>query len=311
MNTLTQGISTELKGFYTAGVDRRHDLYQVPDETIIQQARSVACLVEKTLLKSNGDHQSSFVNNVDSLSQYIQKAYKHPPENNVAFLDQPAPGLGTAFLIRDQYLLTAAHCVCYEDTDILDQELIEKLRVIFDYQMNSEDRCNQSFETYQIKKVVKYDYARRRHKWADWALLKLDRKVKGRTPLELDFSDVKDKQKVYMLGHPVGLPQKYTSGAKVRKNGDSDQFGADLDAFEGNSGSPVFDKDTGKVIGILCVGNTDFEKTPDRRHMKVAVAKPNGGYELCQRISAMDIQGLIQREEASKSFFCRKVCVLQ
>jgi len=56
---------------------------------------------------------------------------------------------------------------------------------------------------------------------------------------------------VYMIGHPSGLPQKVAVNASVRSLEGAAYFYTSLDAFQGNSGSPVFDRNTGEVIGIL------------------------------------------------------------
>jgi V8-like Glu-specific endopeptidase len=54
-------------------------------------------------------------------------------------------------------------------------------------------------------------------------------------------------QPVYILGHPCGLPLKYSAGAQVRGI-DESFFSADLNVYCGNSGSPVIDRDTHEVI---------------------------------------------------------------
>ena len=69
---------------------------------------------------------------------------------------------------------------------------------------------------------------------------------------------VADDEKVYVLGHPSGLPLKYAPGAQVRGNDDPSFFVANLDTYGGNSGSPVFNERTGEVEGILVRGETDY-----------------------------------------------------
>ena len=63
-----------------------------------------------------------------------------------------------------------------------------------------------------------------------------------------------------MLGHPSGLPMKYTGGAKAFEIEDN-YFTTNLDSFGGNSGSPVFNAKTLEVEGILVRGDVDY--TPD------------------------------------------------
>lgn len=65
-----------------------------------------------------------------------------------------------------------------------------------------------------------------------------------------------------MIGHPMGLPLKVASGARVRRVDSSKRFVANLDAYRANSGSPVlsWDEDLGlRVEGILVSGERDFK----------------------------------------------------
>ena len=95
----------------------------------------------------------------------------------------------------------------------------------------------------------------------DWALLKLDRKVGGRTYATLSRRNIKIGNPIYVIGHPLGLPLKYVPGAfmhDIKIN----YFWADLDVFMGNPGSPVFDSDTHEVIGLVVRGHEmDFRWT--------------------------------------------------
>jgi hypothetical protein len=87
----------------------------------------------------------------------------------------------------------------------------------------------------------------------------LDRRA-GRAPLKVSLHDVAKGQELYMIGHPAGLPAKYADDAVVVDlREDRKLFSADLDAYGGNSGSPVFDKATGRVVGVLVAGENDFE----------------------------------------------------
>jgi hypothetical protein len=64
--------------------------------------------------------------------------------------------------------------------------------------------------------------------------------------------------RLFVIGHPCGLPQKYAPGAKVRHNSATPFFVANLDTYGGNSGSPVFNAASYKVEGILVRGENDF-----------------------------------------------------
>jgi V8-like Glu-specific endopeptidase len=94
----------------------------------------------------------------------------------------------------------------------------------------------------------------------DYALIRLDRKVVGRTPLKYRKSGkIAEGQEIVVIGHPTGLPTKVAGGANVRENHRDVFFNANLDTFGGNSGSAVFNADTGEVEGILVRGEQDYE----------------------------------------------------
>jgi hypothetical protein len=59
------------------------------------------------------------------------------------------------------------------------------------------------------------------------------------------------------MGHPARLPIKFADGSIVRDNTPSSYFIANLDAYGGNSGSPVFGTDN-VVEGVLVRGDADF-----------------------------------------------------
>ena len=93
----------------------------------------------------------------------------------------------------------------------------------------------------------------------DWALVQLDRPVTGHKPLKVRTTGkIGDKQSLFVIGHPTGLPQKYAPRAKVRDNTPAAFFVANLDTYGGNSGSPVFNSSNRVVEGILVRGESDF-----------------------------------------------------
>lgn len=57
----------------------------------------------------------------------------------------------------------------------------------------------------------------------------------------------------------MGLPMKVALNASMQGNTNPQFFYTSLDAFQGNSGSPVFQLDTHKVVGILVSGEIDYK----------------------------------------------------
>lgn len=286
-------LSRGYKGSKTrySHIDPRKEIKDIGNADIKKQAKSVACIVDKTCLKQ---HNSFYKLEADSLAVDIQRSYRSPLSKGEKFADQITPGFGTAFLVSDRLLLTAAHCVCKENSNDLDPLTIANKRFIFDFQISEGGDCKINYmedEIYRIKKVVAHKFSRREI-FSDYAVVELDRPVTGREPLKVKCSKVADAAKLYVIGHSCGLPMKYTDDGEVRINKDEHSFETDSSTFQGNSGSPIFEADTGAVVGILAAGNKDFEKIELSNglfevitHRATQKEVEKDGYEVCQRMS--------------------------
>ena len=163
--------------------------------------------------------------------------------------------LCTGFLVEDNVIATAGHCA--------DEKNLTHLRFVFGFNISDSETLVTQVPNEKIYKGIRiidrvYDP---KGSGADWALVELDRKVVGQTVATLSKRDISLDQPVYTLGHPCGLPLKYSAGARVRKLSKS-YFSANLSVYSGNSGSPVFNHDTHEVVGIVARGDCqDFRWT--------------------------------------------------
>src|SRR5690606_32537433 len=101
----------------------------------------------------------------------------------------------------------------------------------------------------------------------DYTVIRLERivTVPDAVPLEIRRSgNAAPGTPGGMIGHPAGLPKKVAFGEETRViSSDQDKyFVANVDAFGGNSGSPVFNQVTGLVEGVLVRGEPDFWVLP-------------------------------------------------
>ena len=111
---------------------------------------------------------------------------------------------------------------------------------------------------------------------ADYAVLKLDRPVVGRTPLKYrKEGKPADDAVLTVIGHPTGLPTKITAAADMRSNTNPIYFVTNADTYGGNSGSAVVDSKTGIVEGILVRGDTDYSRSSEG--CMVSVYRPQDG----------------------------------
>jgi len=233
-------------------------------DQVTRTARSVGCLVlEKHFATPRAPNASWHIKenffkpnspNI-TLANYLREEFENPALDDkditVQFKQEPVLGCGTAFLIGRDLALTAAHCLydklkpdqllkCYPSVLVFEfKHRVELNDKRYKYPIEFEHR-----NVYQITAVLAHQLTVA----ADWAILKLDRLVEDREPLKLDFeATLVLNQNVYMLGHPYGLPLKWTGYAKIIETDSIAKgetfFESNLDAFTGNSGSPVFDTD--------------------------------------------------------------------
>jgi HEAT repeat protein/V8-like Glu-specific endopeptidase len=280
-------------------------------QTVKTQAESVACLISNRSLIQGTTGHWQLAPKTPTLAQVVENqflmtlgTYEIFGEQE-AFGNEYAAGFGTAFLVNKRLAMTAAHCICKKDTDILDEKIIQSTLIVFGFQNAKKfpsDYLFADYQVYQIKKVISHQFIRIQDKnhsfteWTDWALVELDREAPY-TPLKMNMTKkVADKTNLYMLGHPYGLPLKFVDNGSVQRNHNKDFFECNLDAFGGNSGTPVCNKITHEVVGILCSGGEDYQITdnyqgrPARRIQASQITKQqsgSSGFEVCQRLDVL------------------------
>lgn len=183
------------------------------------------------------------------------------------FTEQPNPAMCSGFLIAPDLIVTAGHCVEIPS-------FCSEYRWVFDFAVDETTKKAgvdvKEENIYKCKRVV--SNALSTSLGLDYAVVQLDRKVNDREPLEIRNDDlVANEQALLVIGSPSGLPLKVAAGANVRKNSHPFYFSANLDTFQGNSGSAVFNAVNGTVEGILVRGEDDFE--PNQLKMCIEAKK--------------------------------------
>jgi V8-like Glu-specific endopeptidase len=230
------------------GNEDRLDFYEIKDE---HARRSAACVAAITSKKNLIEEKKGF-----STLKHKNYGKSFNLCDSETFHDQPiaAGRLCTGFLVKEDVIATAGHCA--------DEKSVKHMRIVFGYKMLAPSMPETQIphdNIYAGVKIIHSSY--NRNNGSDWALVKLDRKVVEQAVATLSGRDISCDQQVYILGHPCGLPLKYSAGAQVREASEN-LFSADLSVYCGNSGSPVFNKDTHEVIGIVIRGdNQDFRWT--------------------------------------------------
>jgi hypothetical protein len=179
------------------------------------------------------------------------------------FADDPSLSYAcTGFLVAPDILVTAGHCMVNAgESRHQTDTYCQAFSWLFDYRAETDGVTRvknlDPDRLYACKEVV-YAIREERPPFRDFAIVRLNRAVKDRAPLKLSMDRLTLTDTYSMIGYPFGTPAKFSSGARLLLNDLKEQsFITNLDAFEGNSGSPVFNS-RDEVVGIL-VGGTPLE----------------------------------------------------
>ncbi len=216
-------------------------------QKVREMATGISYLVDKRLVS----HQSA----IESVIYGQTLREQDNLCSDEKFSENTTAGFCTGFLVGKDIIVTAGHCVNEES---------KCKNTSFVFGVNHAKEEHRQFKirrdnVYSCKKVLTSFY--KKGTSYDYAVIQLDREVKYRHVFVLgDDNKVTEKSKVAMLGHPNGLALTYSAPAPVTQTWDTHVFRTTLDSFSGNSGSPVFDLATEKVMGILTGGQDDFEE---------------------------------------------------
>ena len=236
------------------GVDDRVDVVDSTNPLYVQLASATAGMIDKRDLVLKDDYYKVSGGTLEDrgICSYAR------------FAQQTTAPVCSGFLVAPDLLVTAGHCVKGVSN-------CKNFRWVFDYMVDGSSNVIEQVavdNVYSCVEVIQRSLSRVSNQ--DYALIRLDRPVVGRTPVTVRTSGkIADDAQLVIIGHPSGLPTKIADGANVRKNNKRSHFVTNLDSFAGNSGSAVFDANSGLLEGILVRGAQDYtyERTNGSRCM--------------------------------------------
>lgn len=242
-------INSEITPEVIYGDDDRVDVAEASDPRHREWSKSVAVQISSSEIGSGGELPSKTIGESMSLC------------SSEKFREQINPGRCSGFLVGEDVLVTAGHCV-------QNQNECDRYSWVFGFEKGVSKVDSEN--VYKCSSIISRDLDDNTN--ADYAVIKLERVVTGRKALSFRSSGkVSNNSPIVVIGHPSGLPMKVASGANVRTNSDDWFFVGNLDTFGGNSGSPVFNNTTGVVEGILVRGENDYnwETDADGKYCRV------------------------------------------
>ncbi len=260
------------------GIDHRRDISSTG--AVWRQAAQAVAVVLPSLYLMELDENHYFHD------EYDQRPYGETVGlcKDEKFVDQKSFGHCTAFLIHPNIVVSAGHCML--PTGSVENQAhsyCENFSFWFGY--NDLTRPIHALGAIIPKKDVAHCkrviYAENNQKTEpednpiDFAIYELDKPVTHIQPLNVSLKELRRGQTVATIGHPQGLPAKYSGLSRLLQNYDT-TLSAFMDTLSGNSGGPAFNS-KGDVVGILISGHQhDTYKDKKERCHRLNRCSDNG-----------------------------------
>ncbi|CAL2077057.1 serine protease [Tenacibaculum sp. 190524A05c] len=231
--------------------DNRTEVQFTNNDTIRKNSNGIVLIVNNSLLKksTNNSFKLETTNLVDDPMIKSCDSERFVKQPSIAYKHTTCTG----FIVGKNVLITAGHCIL-SNADLMNKAFI------LDYRLNNDESKNIVIKKSQIITGKKVQRVGKNKKGLDYAIIRTNEEMDKSRILNLNWnSKIEVNQALYTIGHPLGLPQKLADKAWVTKNNNPYIFNANLDTFAGNSGGPVFNRNTHEVEGFLLSGGQDYK----------------------------------------------------
>lgn len=222
------------------GPDSRHDFFEVSAPAERAAMRTAVSIFRNTALRADGEYFSVGGRPFGHESRGIC-----PGER---FFEQRSAAFCSGTLIAPDLVVTAGHCMGEKNKPA---SRCAAARFVFGFAVEQEGRSPEKVrkdDVYSCAEVKIYSNGSA----GDFAVVKLDRPVAGRTPSKFVLTAPPAAgTAIFTVGGPYGLPLKVVDDAEVRfLSGKKDFFGTNLDTSGGNSGGGIFRASDGALVGV-------------------------------------------------------------
>ncbi len=258
------------------GDDTRSELGNHSDPSLrLLPERSVLALLEPIYLHESTESKIAIV--APTAQEAVAICSDEP------FALQSSAALCTGVLIDSDLLVTASHCVG------LFAKSCERQAWAFGYSLDAEDGQVEFSrgDIYRCRRIAGSAHgAAPGDQYLDYAFVQLDRVVEdNREIVDIAKEAPAVGDPLFVVGTPLGVPAKLDDGARVIESRLEalDYFKLDADAYQGSSGSGVFNQDL-SLVGILVRGQMDLSWDQTRACF-VSRRIDTGSAELSERAS--------------------------
>jgi hypothetical protein len=231
---------------HSYGVNARVEAWQSSPEEQADAKVVAGLLPARCLVPAGADFELL----LPTYAERIRAVFGQPLADSEAYREQPAGVMCSGCLVEPDLVLTVGRFVA--------ESSLKSHRFVFDFAMDSSNDCRRirRADVYVGTHIVDSEID---PNGEDWALVRLDRPVVDRQPARLRRTGtVSAWCQLHVAGHPLGLPLKVAGSATVRGSASLGVFVANLDAFGGGPGAPVFNSETHEVEGMLARGGAEL-----------------------------------------------------
>lgn len=242
---LSEYSSEDLFRFMEAFVkdDNRKDYFLVNKQEVKDNFKGVAVVMFKKQIKEGGIFKSRQLSEKEF--KVGTKTYSGCSTNK--YFEQFILAQCTAFAISRWHIVTAGHEI--NKKNFRDYEFV--FDMIVEGESNFPNKILSS-NRFRPLKIEKHKYLK--DSGLDYTILRVDKPIPVDRILKVNLNYPFDKlSRIYTIGAAEGLPLKYAPDGFIDQVVGDKLLSTDLNVFEGNSGSPVFNQQH-EVIGMILSG---------------------------------------------------------
>jgi hypothetical protein len=221
-----------------SGQERLTELFRfqsgLQNEALVNAAQSTAAIIPKILLEKIGNVYRLISGNFGNKPGFCSEDAQDGISGSASC---------SAFLVAPDLMATAGHCISQDDCEFK--------AFLFGYAVRGEMTLSAEFpeeNIYFCRRVLRQEVSADQ----DYALVQLDRPVRGFSPVSLSLQDPQVNDQLFVVGYPSTFQRKEigkeTGEVAVHSVG-AGSF--TVDSASSRPGSPVFDAETMEVKGLV------------------------------------------------------------